>query len=332
LGGGGTDFPGYYTRHGGYILGFALNKYVHVVLNDTIDGKIRLKYSKNEVVDDVDDLENRVAAEALKTYGVTSGVEVATFADVPESSGLGGSSAFCVALVVALRHKLGKSLDKYEIFQSAYDIERTKAGQSGGVQDQLFASLGGAWRTLLGDGKPQLEMVDLSKLLPRLKLVYTNIRRTSMDIAIKQTRDTEAEDKTVLESLALTKKLGLEIETCIKEERLDEIGNLLNTHWINKKRRNTQISSPDLEALYGKAMRDGATGGKLLGLGGGGYFLFYVPDQLSDFDTIPFEIDWTGGCVVYSDQREVNENGLRNHSRNSARTKKRRGAAQKKEW
>jgi len=300
LGGGGTDFPGYYTRHGGFLLGFALNKYVHVVLNDTIDGKVRLKYSKTEVVDDVDDLENRVAAEALKTYGVTSGVEIATFADVPESSGLGGSSAFCVALVVALRHRLGKSMDKHDIFQSAYGIERIKAGQSGGVQDQLFASLGGAWRTLLGDGEPQLEMVHLSNLLPKLRLVYTNIQRTSMDIAVKQTKDTEADDKTVLESLALTKKLGLEIETCIKEERLDEIGNLLNTHWINKKRRNDLISSPELDSLYGKAMRGGATGGKLLGLGGGGYFLFYVPDQLLGFETIPFEIDWEGGRVVYT--------------------------------
>lgn len=300
LGGGGTDFPGYYTRHGGYILGFAISKYVHVVLNDTIDGKIRLKYSKTEVVDDVDELENRVAAEALKTYGVTRGIEVATFADVPESSGLGGSSAFCVALVVALRHKLGQSMDKYEIFQSAYDIERIKAGQPGGVQDQLFASLGGAWHTLLGDGEPQLEMVDLSKLLPKLKLVYTNTQRTSPEIAVKQTRDTEAGDKTVLDSLALTKKLGLEIEEHIKKEKLDGIGDLFHTHWLNKQRRSDLISSSELESLYGKAIRSGATGGKLLGLGGGGYFLFYVPDQLLGFDTIAFEIDWEGGKVVYS--------------------------------
>lgn len=300
LGGGGTDFPGYYTRHGGYILGFALNKYVHVVLNDTIDGKIRLKYSKNETVDDVEDLENRVAAEALKTYGITRGVEVATFADVPESSGLGGSSAFCVALVIALRHKLGKEMDKYDIFQSAYDIERIKAGQPGGLQDQLFASLGGAWRTLLGDGAPQLEMVDLSKLLPRLRLVYTNTQRTNLEIAIKQTKDTEIGDQTVLDSLALTKRLGLEIEGCIKEDRLGKIGDILHTHWLNKKRRSDLISSPELDSLYSKAIRAGATGGKLLGLGGGGYFLFYVPDQLLGFETIDFGIDWTGGCVVYS--------------------------------
>ena len=160
--------------------------------------------------------------------------------------------------------------------------------------------MGGAWRTLLGDASPQLEMVDLSKLLPRLRLVYTNTQRTSPEIAIKQTRDTEEEDKTVLDSLALTKKLGLEIEECLKENKLDRIGDIFNTHWLNKQRRSDLISSPELDSLYGKAMRDGATGGKLLGLGGGGYFLFYVPDQLLGFETIPFEIDWDGGKVVYT--------------------------------
>ena len=259
LGGGGTDFPGYYLKHGGYILGFAINRYVHVVLNDTIDGKIRLKYSKNEVVDDVDELENRVAAEALKSYGATRGIEVATFSDVPESSGLGGSSAFCVALVLALRHKLGISLDKYDIFQSAYDIERIKAGQPGGIQDQLFASLGGAGYSCLGDNCLKLEPINITGLLPKLKLVYTNSTRTNLEIAVEQTRGTQESNKDILDSLALTKKLGLEIEDCIKSNNLDRIGEIFHTHWLNKKRRSNLISSPEIEAIYGRAMRDGAT-------------------------------------------------------------------------
>ena len=94
LGGGGTDFPSYYKKYGGIIVGFAIDKYVYCVLHNTVDGKVRLKYSMTECVEDVDKLENRVAAEALKYYSVLHGVEVATFSDVPESSGLGGSSAF----------------------------------------------------------------------------------------------------------------------------------------------------------------------------------------------------------------------------------------------
>lgn len=301
LGGGGTDFPGYYLKHGGYILGFAINRYVHVVLNDTIDGKIRLKYSKNEVVDDVENLENRVAAEALKSYRVIKGIEVATFSDVPESSGLGGSSAFCVALVTALRRKLGMGIDKYEIFQSAYNIERTRAGQPGGIQDQMFASLGGSWYARLGDNKDfQVDRIDLSELLPKLKLVYTNTTRTNLDIAAEQILDTQQGHKDVLDSLALTKRLGLEIGGCIKSNNLDRIGEIFQTHWLNKQKRSPLISNSELDAIYGKAMRNGATGGKLVGLGGGGYFLFYVPDKLEGFDTVDFGIDWEGCKVVYS--------------------------------
>jgi D-glycero-alpha-D-manno-heptose-7-phosphate kinase len=299
LGGGGTDFPSYYLKYGGYILGFAIKKYVYVVLHNTIDSLIRLKYSKNEVVNDVDKLENRVATEALKTYGVTKGVEVATFSDVPESSGLGGSSSFCVALVTALRRKLGMSLDKYEIFQSAYNVERVKAEQPGGVQDQLFAALGGAWCTELGENM-HLEMVDVSKLVPKLKLVYTNTHRTNLEIAEKQTGDVNLGNPVVLESLRKTKELGKEVEVCIRTNNLDRIGEMFNTHWENKKKRSNLISTPELDSIYEGALKNGATGGKLVGLGGGGYFLFYVPEKLEGFNAVDLEVDWEGAKVVYA--------------------------------
>jgi len=250
LGGGGTDFPSYYHKHGGFILGFALDRYVYVVLHDTIDGKVRLKYSRNEVVEDVDKLENRVAAEALKDYGVTKNIEVATFSDVPESSGLGGSSSFCVALVTALRYKLGKSLDKDEVFQSAFCIERIKADQPGGLQDQMFASHGGAWYTHLGSSdRVQLEEIDLSKLLPKLKLVYTNTTRTNLDIAVTQTKDVQVGEKTVLDSLALTKKLGLDLKGIIEDGNLDSIGRLFHTHWLNKQKRSKLPLPPQYRHL-----------------------------------------------------------------------------------
>lgn len=300
LGGGGTDFPSYYQKYGGFILGFALDKYVYVVLHDTLDSKIRLKYSKTEVTEDVDSLGNRVAAEALKSYGLTKGIEVATFSDVPESSGLGGSSAFCVALVTALRHKLGLNLDKYEIFQSAYDIERVQAGQPGGIQDQLFASLGGAWYTPLGEsGEVNLKSIDLSSLLPKLKLVHTNTTRTDLGIAVDQTKKTQEKDKELLDSLDLTKKLGIGLKNHIEEGNLDRVGDLFHTHWLNKKKRSTLISNSNLDTVYGEAMDNGATGGKLLGLGGGGYFLFYVPNKLEGFETVDFGVDWEGVKVIY---------------------------------
>lgn len=301
LGGGGTDFPSYYLKHGGYILGFALNKYVTVFLHDTIDGKVRLKYSKVECVDDVDKLENRIAAEALKYYNVTKGVEVATFSDVPEGSGLGGSSAFCVALVTALRYKLGMNLDKHEILASAYDIERNKAGQPGGIQDQFFASMGGAWELELGKEFITKE-VDVSNLLPKLCLVYTNTTRTDLKIAEAQEEATKEADNEVLSSLELTKELGRVVRAYIEVGELDKLGPTFDAHWKNKRRRSSLISNSHLDELYSKILARGATGGKLIGLGGGGYFLFYVPEGVVVFDTITVGLDTEGVKVVYSEK------------------------------
>ncbi len=298
LGGGGTDFPGYYLKYGGYVLGFALDKYVHVVIHDTIDDKIRLKYSKTEVVDDVDKLENRVAAEALKWYGVTEGIEVATFSDVPESSGLGGSSAFCVALVAALRKKIGMKLDKREIFASSYDIERVRAHQLGGMQDQYFASFGGAWSLDLGQEFTR-EPVCVTRLLPKLKLVYTNTFRPASSIADDQTSRTSAGDSATLKSLDSTKELGYQIRNHLVMGEVEAVGRLFNEHWEVKKSRDGRITNSEVDRVYEVARGKGALGGKLLGIGGSGYLLLYSEGSLKGMDCIPVGLDTEGVKVVY---------------------------------
>ena len=300
LGGGGTDTPGYYNAYGGFILSFAVQKYVYVVLHPTIDGKIRLKYSKNETVENPDQLINRVAAEVLNYYHITKGVEIATFSDVPESSGLGGSSSFCVALIAAIRHWKGLQIDRHEIFNQAYSIERVKAGQAGGIQDQLFASLGGCYAVTLGDGEPQLEMVNLNGLLPKLKLVYAGDRKLAnpIDIATVQGKDIEDNKASTVESLHKTKELGKFIYSIVKSGNTEVLGGIFNEHWENKKKRNPAITTPELDKVYDKVMQSGATGGKLVGLGGGGYFLFYVPRELEGIEAIDLKVDWQGVTVL----------------------------------
>ncbi|MBA7637236.1 hypothetical protein ES703_44874 [subsurface metagenome] len=142
-------------------------------------------------------------------------------------------------------------------------------------------------------------MIDLSRLLPRLKLVSSNTTRTNLEIASAQTRDTENKDVAVLKSLDLTKELGQRLERCILGGNLDEVGRIFHAHWLNKKRRSSLISSAQLNSIYERALTNGATGGKLVGLGGGGYFLFYVPKKLTGFETVPFSIDWEGCKVIY---------------------------------
>jgi len=296
LGGGGTDFPSYYLKYSGYILGFALGRYVHVILNDTIDKKIRLKYSKTEVVDNVDMLENRVAAEALKWYGVTEGIEIVTFSDVPEGSGLGGSSSFCVALVTALRMKLGIPLNRREIFASAYDIERNKAGQPGGMQDQYLAAFGGAWELRLRS-KFDCERVEVAELLPKLSLVYTNTGRSDLSIAKRQIE--KADDRLLVDNLDTIKSIGMSIRSALLTGHCDYIGRTFHQHWLVKKERDPSISNPEVDRIYEIARSQGALGGKLLGLGGGGYLLLYSSKKLEGLDCLPVTLDTQGCKVVY---------------------------------
>lgn len=301
LGGGGTDFPSYYKQYGGLVLGWALDKHVHVVLHDTIDNKIRLKYSKTECVDNVDDLENRVAAETLKYHGITKGIEIATFSDVPESSGLGGSSAFCVALVTALRQKLGIPFDKYEIYASAYDIERNKAGQPGGLQDQFFAAFGSAWcLDLPKSGCFSMQNLDVKALLPKLKLVYTNTGRSDLGIATRQTAAVKSGSEDVTNSLHKTKEMGRIIYKCILDDDYDAIGRIFHQHWLNKKSRDPGISNSTVDSIYENLKSHGVLGGKLLGLGGGGYLLVYSPTSLNGYSYLDVGIDQEGCKVVYS--------------------------------
>lgn len=302
LGGGGTDFPSYYKQFGGYVLGFALDKHCHVVIHDTIDDMIRLKYSKTECVSKLDDLENRVAAEALKFHGIDHGIEIATFSDVPESSGLGGSSAFCVALVTALRHKLGIPYDKYEIYATAYDIERNQAKQPGGLQDQFFAAMGSAWcLDLPKTGCFSMQNIDIKHLLPKLKLVYTGTGRSDLGIAARQIDSTKRQVTDITDNLHRTKEMGKRIYQYLIEDNYDAIGETFHEHWQNKKARDPYISNPIVDQMYEDLRKThGAIGGKLLGLGGGGYILVYAPQSLNGYQYLDVGIDQEGCKVVYS--------------------------------
>lgn len=318
LGGGGTDFPSYYTEHGGYILGFALNRYVKVVVHSTEDRKIRLKYSKTEEcdLDRPDDLENRVAAEALKWFGFDNsekGIEVVTFSDVPECSGLGGSSAFCVALVRALAHKKGIKMNPYEVFAAAWEIERKHAGESGGMQDQFFASLGGAWRLHLCNGKDTFDydQVDdlVAPLLPHLHLVYAGGRNYishSSVIAKRQDLFTSESDRAMVQNLGQVKAHGLEIEAALRDGSLDTVGDVFNEHWETKKRRDSCVSNSGVDQLHKTICNgSGAVGAKLIGLGGGGYFLCYSKEGLDHIPALNVGIDSRGGVVIFDDEAET---------------------------
>ena len=321
LGGGGTDFISYYQKYGGYILAFATNLYVYVVLHPTTDEMIHLKYRLNEVVSSIDEIKNEIARECIRYVDPNlMGLEISTFSDVPESSGLGGSSAFTVALLKALYELQGKVVTSEELFTGAYTVERTLAEQPGGMQDQWFATYGGCHSLYLGSTKwrerglvfnipgihySNLDDIDVIQFISRLKLVYTHKHRYSLDIATRQNKGVEGNQEVMLRSLETTKSIGKLIESHIRRQDFHLVGELFSNHWENKILRDPEITTSEIDDLYQKCLRAGATGGKLLGLGGGGYLLMYTEVELEGIKTMDIGLDTEGVKVLYKSERDL---------------------------
>ena len=315
LGGGGTDFASYYNKYGGYLLGFACNLYVYVVIHPILEPKIHLKYSKNEVVEateeGLDRLENRIAAEAIRYIGLdklvgNGGLEVATFSDVPESSGLGGSSSFVCSLLLGLKN-LAKPYDYYSpdrLFGDAFHVERELAGIPGGMQDQFFAAKGGASVVVLSKESTTTSDIDLSGFIENLYLVYTNSTRTSLDIATNQIDKTENLDTHMINSLDKVKEIGYRIEDLIHVHSYVEVAQMFTTHWKSKMDRDPGIVTPEMYDVWDSCVLAGALGGKLIGLGGGGYFLMYSLESLESIGGIPVDIAKNGAELVLRSNRE----------------------------
>ena len=318
LGGGGTDFASYYNKYGGYLVGFACGLYVYVIVHPIREPRIHLKYSKNEVVDatneGLDQLENKVAAEAIRYIGLPSsgGLEISTFSDVPESSGLGGSSSFTCALLMGLNSLVGADAYTPErLFGEAFHVEREMANSPGGMQDQFFASKGGANVVVLGGITEEGEdlsgtsTIDISKFVDKLYLVYTNETRTSLDIAVRQNEKTEALDQTMLESLDEVKVIGNRIERYLHSGSYKEIASLFTEHWESKIRRDHEIATEEMFDIWNKCLDAGALGGKLIGLGGGGYFLMYSEVSLIPIGGIPLRVAPNGAEIVHTSERQL---------------------------
>lgn len=284
LGGGGTDLPSYYSSHGGFVLGAAIDKYVYIVVNrPSADDLVRVKYSRYEEVVSADDVEHDLVRPALKLLGVERNIEIASMADVPAGTGLGSSSAYLVGLLVAL-HELGRrSVPPQAMAELAGHVEIDLAGHPVGKQDHYMAAFGGiTCLDIETDGATRVTPLNISmsaieELEAQLLLFFTGLSRSANPILAAQRHDTEAGKSDVVESLHTTKELGLRIKQALEVGRLDDFGMMMHEHWENKKSRSTQISNPRIDEWYEAARRAGALGGKIVGAGGGGFLMLYCP-------------------------------------------------------
>ncbi len=306
--GGGTDFPGYFLNEGGCVLSSAINKYIFVVIKERFDDKIRIGYTRTEIVDSVNDINHELVREAMRKTGLSQGIEIITMGDVPAGSGLGSSSTVTVGALHAMYAYQNLLVSADRLAEEACDIEVNILKKPIGFQDQYIAAFGGLrFIEFNQNGHVLTEMINLDpdiqkRLGENLLLFYTGVTRRADSILSEQKERMNIH----LPMLRSLKNLAYQAREALFQGRTDDIGYLLHESWQIKKQLADRISNENLETYYQTALNAGATGGKITGAGGGGFLLLYCPlekrasvrSALSMLRELPFKLEPDGTKVI----------------------------------
>lgn len=313
LGGGGTDIASYYSNHGGFLIAGAINKYIYLCVNKRFDASIRLSYSKTEIVRTVDSINHRIFREAFRLLGIQWGIEAVSIADVPANCGLGSSSVFTVSLLNALHHFKREYVTLEQLAEEACKIEIEVLGEPIGKQDQYMAAFGGlTCLTFEKNGHVIVEPLQmaphvLNQLESNLLLFYTRMERSASDILADQTESVKKAETRTVDAMHHIKDIGLRTRAAFQAGDLDAFGKMLDEHWQTKKKLSAKISDPFIDGCYSEAMANGALGGKIIGAGGGGFFMFYCPQDHARLIAamekkgllwMPFRFEYEGAKIV----------------------------------
>ena len=311
--GGGTDLAAFYEQEDGLVVSTAINLSIYIAAHEFFEKKIVLKYSKTEEVDEVSEIQHPLIRECMQKVGVGAPIEITSFADIPsKGSGLGSSSAFTVGLLKALHAHKGSNIGAEGCGRGACEVEIDSLGEPIGKQDQYAAAYGGLNSIRFrGDGEVHVNPIILERakrqaLDERLMMFYTGITRSASGILSEQKKNTEdSGDK--FRSLQTMKGMAEELEKELSNGMIEAVGKKMHEGWIEKKKLASKISNEQIDGWYDNAMAAGATGGKLLGAGGGGFLMFYcdpekqadLRESLSDMREVPFHLESQGTRVLY---------------------------------
>lgn len=319
LGGGGTDLPSFYENHGGFLVSMAIDKYIYVMVNRMIlDKGIQLNYKESEYVTDPKLLKHPFVREILVRFGINDSLEMTSLADLPSRSGLGSSGSFAVASILALRTYLRQSATTYDIADEACDIEINKLKHPVGKQDQFVAAFGGIVSldiSKTGEVKVdrlKIERGDMLDFLDSMRVYYTGVQRDASNILSEQNNAAKGKlhinHNSVIGSLQKIKELGYKTREALESRNYDEFGKLMDIHWEMKKNLSSSVSFSKVDKIYEEVKKDfGVLGGKIIGAGGGGFFLLYAPTKRKELDkymaaknmtNLQFNIDNSGVKVV----------------------------------
>jgi D-glycero-alpha-D-manno-heptose-7-phosphate kinase len=319
LGGGGTDLPSYCNEHGGFLVAAAIDKYIYVAANRRFYSSILLKYSKTEQVDRVEDIQHPLFREAMKLTGVSDGVELVSIADLPANSGLGSSSAFTVALLNALHAYRREFVASEQLAREACQIEIDILKEPIGKQDQYISAYGGITAfTFEPGGGVTVERVPMKTeviedLEMNLLVFYSGIERKASDVLSEQKKSITSNKDDAVQRMHRIKALGHETKRILMTGAIDQYGDLLHEHWMNKRKLASNMTDGTIDEHYEAARAAGAVGGKLMGAGGGGFFMFYVRPEsrrkvyeamvLRGLRPLRFRFDFDGARISANFQR-----------------------------
>jgi D-glycero-alpha-D-manno-heptose-7-phosphate kinase len=281
LGGGGTDIPSYYSVFGGFFLSAAIDKYVYIVAHDRFDPGIRVSYSKTEIVEKHESIEHPIVREAMRLLGPFDHLELLSIADLPARTGLGSSGAFAVALLHVLHIWRGDHIPPNVLAEEACHIAIDLLQEHSGKQDEYSSAFGGINSySVTMDGKVNVQPVRISRSTvsdfeSEILLFYTGVTREARQILESQDSASKRGDKDTIAGLHRLKQIGIDSKNALEEGDLLEFGRLLHEHWETKKQMAPNVSTPEFDAIYELALKNGATGGKIMGAGGGGFFMFH---------------------------------------------------------
>ncbi len=313
LGGGGTDLASYYSKHGGFLVAVAIDKHIFVTVNKRFEDSFRISYSKTEIVDNIKEIRHPIVREGLRLLDYERGLEITTIADVPANTGLGTSSSFTVGLLNALHTYKRESITMKALAEEACKIEIDILKEPIGKQDQYMAAFGGiVCLTFDKNGEVTVTPLNISpdtidELERHIMLFYTGIRRNTADVLSEQNKASEKDDRKVIDCLHGIKKIGEEVKVALESGNVRRFGELLDLHWQTKKNISNKVSRPEIDKWYALARENGALGGKIMGAGGGGFFMFYVEDDKNrlrqamkreDLREMRFKFDLEGSKVL----------------------------------
>ena len=283
--GGGSDFKAFYQTTPGCVVSTSINKYMYLFVHPSFDTKTQVKYSRTEVVDDIAQIRHPVVRETLKLFGL-SGIDISSIADIPSGTGLGSSSSFTVGLFHALYAYIGEEASKERLAAAACRMEIELLREPIGKQDQYAASYGGLnLITFLGDETVTVEPITMPpekfrELEENVMMFYTGRQRDSGEILKDQARNIgNARNRNSLVRMA---ELSRQLRDTFVNGNLDDMGLILEESWHLKKSLSNKISKAHYDDWYKAAKKNGALGGKLLGAGGEGFFLFYCKKEEQD--------------------------------------------------